>query len=461
MRRMILARTLFMSAIVFAAAGTASARDVNLIHVGGECSTQWGFSGNGSNASASGCPNGGNVCFHPTTPTQFYNSLYASWADDGNMQSGDYGTKPVGRLTFPGETVHVLDAKIDNTVDIWTSVSQLATFLDTNCPNATVPGAVISGTTTVNTTCKSVKPVIPYNGKLYCAAWNTKQVPWTIDNTKDCVIFNYSGGDNVVRKMLSMYDDRWNIRAVFTIAGAGGGSEVASLFSPSWVGDTSSPNCNPSVTSCTSLPGDVLVDTLRWPDLAGARCGFQDWMDVDTVRGGYGAGWWAYDDTNGRPIYHVFNAVGTADTAGGINTAWQFSSILPGDDDGAVAYHSSLGRADVGEFYFDTATYFSPNGYVDFLTNNGGAVLASSGPNGNYYGHYYGAVASMEPWSVSHWSMKLYGMNAVAFIGPPCMWQVPEMNTCNSTDVNGNPTGWDVNEYCFAGCNQGNLVEPL
>jgi hypothetical protein len=66
-----------------------------------------------------------------------------------------------------------------------------------------------------------------------------------------------------------------------------------------------------------------------------------------------------------------------------------------------------------------------------------------------------------EPWSVNRWFMKLHGMNAVAYIGPACMWQVPGQNTCNLPEVNGNPTGWDVNELCLAGCNQGNLVQPL
>ena len=230
---------------------------------------------------------------------------------------------------------------IDLRGDIWTAVAELAAYLDTHCQMTQIPASSTTWTdyTTSPTTCKKYS-CVPKLG-CGCTAWNTAQVPvdTVTQNTPAngpnlCMIYNVGGSDNVVRKLLSMYDDRWNIVGVFTSAGAGGGSELASVKKGG----------NPD------LDISVLSDD---PDVA--TCSFTDWLDVDTARNAYGAGWWAYDDTNGRSIYHI------AGTGGG-----PLGDLLPGANDGAVALHSALGRADVDAFW--TADDY--------------------GPSGNYLGHY-------------------------------------------------------------------------
>jgi hypothetical protein len=279
---------------------------------------------------------------------------------------------------------------ISNTDDIWLPVAQLAGYLDTHCQKTQIPATSRTWTeyTTRNTTCKTFSCF----GKLGCScvAWNTERVPaytmthnYPANGPNFCTIFNTGGGDNVVRKMLSMYEDRWNIVGVFTSAGAGGGSELASLKKSGSDLDISPLSDNPSRASC----------------------GFTNYLDVDTVRSGYGAGWWAYDDTNGRPIYHL---------AGMASTPWE--SYLPGADDGAVALHSSLGRADVAAF----------NGPDEY------------GWNGNYYYHYgLDQRFWTETWRGSdvyqvelfpHWQMQ----NRMLF---NTGWWDPQ-TTCNPT---GNP----------------------
>jgi len=196
----------------------------------------------------------------------------------------------------------------------------------------------------------------------------TVNVPAVPDDT--CVIVNHSGSDNVVRLLLATYDDLWNIRAVYTSAGAGGGSEVASAllqYNGAYAAGSS--------LSDTDSPGN---------------CGFTWWMDVDTARSGYGLGRWAWDDTNGRPIYHL---IASGETWVDVGSA----ALFPGMNDGGVAIHSSLGLADVGYFILRAG----PNGTSTY----------DEGPNGFYYGHSIpgdpsGTLYGMAEGAVTHFTAK-------------------------------------------------------
>jgi hypothetical protein len=340
-----------------------------IIYVGGTCTTSW----TGNLAGAQGCgldsgfiPGPGEVakssystatCFDcgsgpPSSIPRYRYSIATDlpgWTYDSYAYDDSIGTmeEACDSRYFPPTGSYKTGCWINRapvislTGDIWWGVAQLADFLDTHCQTTQIPASstTFTETATRTTTCKKYSCL----GKLGCGCteWNTEQVPaysvteiTPANGPNLCMIYNVGGSDNVVRKMLSMYDDRWNIVGVFTSAGAGGGSELATVKQ----GD------NPD------LDISVLSDDPGRP-----TCNFTNWLDVDTVRNGYGAGWWAYDDTNGRPIYHV------AGTAGG-----PLAYLLPGANDGAVALHSALGRADVGAFW----------------------GIDESGPNGDYAYHY-------------------------------------------------------------------------
>jgi hypothetical protein len=116
-----------------------------------------------------------------------------------------------------------------------------------------------------------------------------------------CYIINYSAGDAIVGYINGIYAPSWNIGYVVTAAGASGGSEVANSF--------------------TSL----------------FACSLTKQLAVSTIRGMYN-----HNDTNGIGIYRT----------GGYKAIWYSpgSAVLPGEDDGAVAYHSSAGCVSTGSY---------------------------------------------------------------------------------------------------------------
>ena len=107
-----------------------------------------------------------------------------------------------------------------------------------------------------------------------------------------CYVINYSGGDNVVGHRFANSSTNWNINWVGTSAGAGGGSE---------------------------LSGNFLADIFGPCDYAGH-------LGVSEARNSYN-----HNDTNNETVYHI----------GGYDGWWYSSWLLPGEDDGAVAYHSA------------------------------------------------------------------------------------------------------------------------
>ena len=115
-----------------------------------------------------------------------------------------------------------------------------------------------------------------------------------------CYVINYSGGDANVRYVLSTYSTDWNIGWVGTSAGAGGGSELAL----GWLAE---------LFTC-DYTGDLWVSTVR--------------------------NMFNHNDTNGETIYHV----------AGYDGWWYSSAFLPGEDDGAVAYHSASGCSSSGSW---------------------------------------------------------------------------------------------------------------
>jgi hypothetical protein len=110
-----------------------------------------------------------------------------------------------------------------------------------------------------------------------------------------CYVLNYSGGDAVMGHRFANSSTAWNVYWVGTTGGAGGGSE---------------------------LSGNFLADVFGPCDYAGH-------LGTSEVRNAYN-----HNDTNGKTVYHI----------GGYDGWWYSSWLLPGEDDGAVAYHSAGAR---------------------------------------------------------------------------------------------------------------------
>jgi len=107
-----------------------------------------------------------------------------------------------------------------------------------------------------------------------------------------CYVLNYSGGDAVMGHRFANSGTNWNINWVGTSAGAGGGSE---------------------------LSGNFLADIF-------GPCDYSGHLGTSETRNAYN-----HNDTNNETVYHI----------GGYDGWWYSSWLLPGEDDGAVAYHSA------------------------------------------------------------------------------------------------------------------------
>lgn len=107
-----------------------------------------------------------------------------------------------------------------------------------------------------------------------------------------CYVINYSGGDNVIGHRLANSSTNYNINWVGTSAGAGGGS---------------------------ALSGNLLADIF-------GPCDYSGHLGRSEARNSYN-----HNDTNGETTYLI----------GGHDGWWYTSWLLPGEDDGAVAFHSA------------------------------------------------------------------------------------------------------------------------
>ncbi|MCP4129676.1 MAG: hypothetical protein GY754_01550 [bacterium] len=116
-----------------------------------------------------------------------------------------------------------------------------------------------------------------------------------------CYIMNYSAGDAVLGYTLANAAVQYNIVYAATAAGAGGGSDIA--FS----------NTMASYFTC-----DLAAD-----------------LDPTTVRNMYN-----HNDTNSATIYRI----------GGYDGWWYTSWLLPGEDDGIIAYHSAGASTGTGSY---------------------------------------------------------------------------------------------------------------
>jgi len=143
-----------------------------------------------------------------------------------------------------------------------------------------------------------------------------------------CYVLNYSGGDAVMGHRFANSSTNWNIYWVGTSAGAGGGSE---------------------------LSGNFLADIFGPCDYAGH-------LGTSEVRNAYN-----HNDTNGKTDYHI----------GGYDGWWYSSWLLPGEDDGAVAFHSAGAR---------TSTTSTSNMCSTPKWTNHVAAWTCSGYNLDHYG---------------------------------------------------------------------------
>ena len=115
-----------------------------------------------------------------------------------------------------------------------------------------------------------------------------------------CYVFTYSNGGATLSRTLALHDTPWNIVWSVNTASNEGGSEIGGT---GWVGEI--------FGGCT-LAGHI---------------------GTSDHRSG-----WNHNDTNGTVMY----------TLGGYKSMvpWLQSAFLPGEDDGAVAYHSAGGYND-------------------------------------------------------------------------------------------------------------------
>lgn len=114
-----------------------------------------------------------------------------------------------------------------------------------------------------------------------------------------CYVFTYSQGGGIVSKLFSDYSTAWNIVWVAVAANNEGGSELSSA---DWLAEL--------VLGCSYAsrvrPGD------------------------NRITG------WNHNDTNGKTIKNFGGDIGA-----GHALWWVTSGLLPGDDDGVVAFHSA------------------------------------------------------------------------------------------------------------------------
>ena len=209
----------------------------------------------------------------------------------------------------------------------------------------------------------------------------TRYLDQCCTDSNDCVIYNYSNGDNVVgytldrlapsdevvctgkrkNRVCGYAEPQWNILDVRTSAGAGGGSELSN-----WGG----------------------VADLFACDLASE-------LNPSTVRNLYN-----HSNTNGVPVKHVggfLDQVGSDDET--LNAGWW---LLPWHSDGAVAYHSAGARNQVVEWrggeYFDWSVFYTWVGNEDLCDLSFSSL---------YQGHQM-AFCPMELENSDHYDQKMY-----------------------------------------------------
>lgn len=127
----------------------------------------------------------------------------------------------------------------------------------------------------------------------------TAQMRTTLDTyctgSNWCKIYTYSNGGAVISRTLSIYSTDWNIYWVLNSASSEGGSELSS----------------------TGWAAEIFLG-----------CGLAGDITPSDHRNG-----WNHNDTNNNTIYQI----------GGYDGWWYTSAFLPGEDDGAVAFHSAAG----------------------------------------------------------------------------------------------------------------------
>lgn len=128
-----------------------------------------------------------------------------------------------------------------------------------------------------------------------------------------CYVYTYSNGGAVASRTLSLYDTDWNIYWVMSSGSNEGGSELAR----------------------TGIAADIFLG-----------CDLASDITPSDHRGG-----WNHNDTNGNTFYMVAGEDGW----------WYSSFLLPGEDDGAVAFHSAGGfnsTFNVDSLCFDQSFYY-------------------------------------------------------------------------------------------------------
>lgn len=141
---------------------------------------------------------------------------------------------------------------------------------------------------------ESIAPEIDQRESMAVATSQLVEVLETYCTGEDwCFLYTYSNGGAVLSRTLSLHEGPFNILFALNSASNEGGSELGGF---GWLGETV------------------------------GGCPLSGYVGPSDHRAG-----WNHHDTNGVTFYQI----------GGYDGWWYSSALLPGEDDGAVAYHSA------------------------------------------------------------------------------------------------------------------------
>lgn len=127
--------------------------------------------------------------------------------------------------------------------------------------------------------------------------------------SNSCYLFTYSQGGAIYSKLASTYASNWNIQWVAVTGNNEGGSELAAA---DWLAEIA------------------------------LGCSYASKVKPSDNRPSTG---WNHNDTNGKYIKQFVGNIGAG------HILWYVTSgLLPGEDDGVVAFHSATGRTTTGSY---------------------------------------------------------------------------------------------------------------
>lgn len=106
----------------------------------------------------------------------------------------------------------------------------------------------------------------------------------------------------------------------------------------------------------------------------------------------------SFSHATGAPTYHGGGSNSVAVPTWGVLSSPLTSATLPGEDDGAVAYHSSLGKASTGTWCDGDSAWYNPASYGCTAWNKGTQYSGHSAREIQYWGHSPSASFAARGW---------------------------------------------------------------